>query len=178
MATAHEIALQVLPWFAENVVARNPPLSYGYYAGKIGRDPAKEAIIVGHAMHAIGAVCVIRQLPVAPLHYAKRMDGEARQVFASNKLEADYVLRHVGKMRIVAREYHFTAEEFEGLAGVMRKVLTGKAPASWTPHVLWEMVIKERPKNSDQTYLQRALSHYDKLWAEMKDSRKERKPHG
>src|SRR2546427_11958805 len=66
MATAHEIALQLLPWFAENVVARNPPLSYGYYAGKIGRDPAKEAIIVGHAMHAIGAVCVIRQLPVAP----------------------------------------------------------------------------------------------------------------
>jgi len=108
MATAHEIALQLLPWFAENVVARNPPLSYGYYAGKIGRDPAKEAIIVGHAMHAIGAVCVIRQLPVAPLHYVKRMDGEARQVFASNKLEADYVLRHVGKMRIVAREYRFT----------------------------------------------------------------------
>ncbi len=68
MSSAREIALEVLPHFAENVLAGRV-LSYGYYAKAIGRDVAKESIVIGQAMHAIGGVCAIAGIPIAPLHY-------------------------------------------------------------------------------------------------------------
>ena len=41
--------------------------TYGHYASRIGLDPAKNAIPVGHAMHTIGAACVFKCVPVVPL---------------------------------------------------------------------------------------------------------------
>ena len=173
MATGHELALQLLPVFAENVVARHSPKSYGFYAKAIGRDPAKEAISIGPAMHAIGAVCVIQQLPVAPLCWVTREQGEPRQVFASDALESHHIL-NLGRfdtMFVVAREYKYTMAEFEKLQKAMEKVLTGKAPPDWTPHVLWRMAIVKKPKGEDQTFLERAMSRYEKLFAEFKAER-------
>ena len=68
MPSAHEIALDVLRSFGPNVVAHRPPWTYGQYANAIGRDPAEYGLAIGKSMHAIGALCVIRQLPVAPLY--------------------------------------------------------------------------------------------------------------
>ncbi len=177
MANAREIALHVLPFFAKNVLSHNP-LSYGYYARKIGRDPAKEAMIIGQAMHVIGAVCIFQRLPVAPLHYVKRFEGEARQVFASNPLETEHVLPHVNLMRVVASKYQFTGAEFEKLAEAMRRVLIGKAQSHWKPHYLWRYAIKEKPKDSAATFFQLALSRYETLYAEMKTATKEQTAHG
>lgn len=173
MATGHELALQLLPAFAENVVARHPPRTYGFYAKLIGRDPATEAISIGPAMHAIGAVCVIQQLPVAPLYWVTREEGEPRQVFASDTLESHHIL-DLGRfdtMFVVAREYRYSMAEFERLQKAMEKVLTGKAPASWTPHFLWHMAIVKKPKGESHTFLERAMSRYEMLFAKLKEER-------
>lgn len=172
MAAARDLALQLLPAFAESVVARHPPKTYGYFARAIGRDPATEAISIGPAMHAIGAVCVMRQLPVAPLFWVIREDGAAGQVFASDALESHHILGagRFNTMLVVAREYQYSMAEFEGLRLTMEK-LVSKAPANWTPHFLWHMAIVRKPRGEDQTYLERAMSRYEKLLAEFKEKR-------
>jgi len=65
MPTAREIALSVLPHFAESVIAKRIH-SYGAYATWIGCNPAKESMIIGQAMHAIGASCFLAAIPVLP----------------------------------------------------------------------------------------------------------------
>ena len=169
MATGHELALQLLPTFAENVVSGHQR-TYGFYAKSIGRDPAKEAISIGPAMHAIGAVCVIQQLPVAPLYWVTRNEGDPKQIFASDVLESHHVL-DLGRfdtMFVVAREYQYSMAEFERLQKAMEKVLTGKAPPDWTPHFLWHMAIVKKPKGENQTFLERAMSRYEALRTEIK----------
>jgi hypothetical protein len=172
MATGQELALQLLPFFAENVVARHSPRSYGYYAKLIGRDPAKEAISIGPAMHAIGAVCVIQQLPVAPLHWVIRAKGEPRQVFASDVLESHHILERgrFDTMYVVAREYRYSIAEFERLQQAMEKLIN-KAPPDWTPHFLWHLAIIKKSKGEDQTFLERAMSRYELLQAQFKEER-------
>ena len=169
MATGQELALQLLPAFAENVVARHSPKTYGHYAKLIGRDPAKEAVSIGPAMHAIGAVCVFQQLPVAPLYWVVRGEGEARQVFASDVLESHHILDRgrFDTMYVVAREYRYSMAEFEQLQQATEKLIA-KAPPDWTPHFLWHLAIVKKPKDEDQTYLERAMSGYETLLAEFK----------
>ena len=43
-------------------------------------------------MHAIGALCVVRQLPVAPLYWVQRADGEHRGVFEQDAIERQYIV--------------------------------------------------------------------------------------
>lgn len=47
-------------------------VSYGVYAKATGWDPAKDSIVIGKAIHAIGGVCVLVGIPVAPLHFVER----------------------------------------------------------------------------------------------------------
>lgn len=135
----------------------------------IGRDPIKEAISIGPAMHAIGAVCVIQQLPVAPFYWVTRVDGESRQVFASDILQSQHIL-DMGRfdtMYVVAREYRYSMAEFLKLQNAM-EILINKAPANWTPHFLWHMAIVQKPKGEAHTYLERAMLRYENLLAEFK----------
>jgi hypothetical protein len=67
MATAREIAIEVMPHFAKHVLA-GQVAPYGVYAAAIGRNAAKESMVIGKAMHIIGGVCVLARIPVAPLH--------------------------------------------------------------------------------------------------------------
>jgi hypothetical protein len=171
MATGQELALKLLPLFAENVVARQER-TYGYYAKAIGRDPAKDAISLGPAMHAIGAVCVIQQLPVAPLHWVASANGNRRQVFANDPLESQEILDQ-GRfdiMYVVAREYRYSMIEFENLHQTLKKLIE-KAPPDWTPHFLWHLSIVKKPKGEAITYLERAMLRYTTLFAELKADR-------
>lgn len=173
MATAREIAAQVLPHFAENVLAGRR-LTYGRYAHLIGRDVATEAITIGQVMHLIGVLCVFRQLPVAPLYFVKRAVGEARQIFASDPTESLHVLPHFDNLYVVAREYQYSEEDFEGINTRLHKVLLEKAPPDWTPHHLWHLAIWKCPENSEQTYFQRALSKYECIIDELRKQRSKR----
>jgi hypothetical protein len=57
MSTTREIAIDILPHFSSNVLKGNVQ-TYGYYANKIGRKPEKKSMIIGPAMHLIGAACI------------------------------------------------------------------------------------------------------------------------
>ncbi len=107
-------------------------MTYGQYASAIGRDPAKYGLAVGKAMHAIGAICIIRQVPVAPLFWVRREDGGHRGIFESDAQERKYILdsNDIGTMYVVSREYHYTNEEFTGLEAALRKSLTFGNPTT------------------------------------------------
>src|SRR6266581_811840 len=102
MPSAREIALEVLPHFRESVLAGRV-LSYGVYAKAIGRDVATESIVIGHAMHAIGGMCAFAAIPVAPLHFVQRADGEWRGIFESDASERTEVLPHYDLLQLAAR---------------------------------------------------------------------------
>ena len=170
MSTAKEIAVSVMPHFIDAVLTRRPR-TYGYFARKIGRDPGKEAIIIGPAMHLIGAFCVFRQIPVAPLYYVTRDDGEEQDVFRNDSLEARHVLPHKNMMYVVAREYIYAKDELVTLAERLEKLMIDHAPKEWTPHVMWHLAVTNRPKNSQQTYWERALSRYTDQFAELRAGR-------
>lgn len=167
MATAREIASAVLPHFIENVFAGRQ-WTYGNYAYSIGRDVAKEAIIIGQAMHLIGALCVFRQVPIAPLYYVKRGDGETRQIFASDITESLHVLPHFDTLYIAAREYKYSEADLDGVSKGLNKVLLKKAPPDWSPHHLWHLAIWKCPKGSQETYFQRALKKYEGILHELR----------
>lgn len=177
MASAHEIAADVLRSFGQNVVARRTPITYGQYATAIGRSPGKYGLAVGKAMHAIGALCVIRQIPVAPLYWVRRADDEHRGIFESDSLERQYIVdsKDIDTMYVVSREYHYTSEEFEGLEAALRKSLANGGVSNWSPHQIWHLTFRECPKDSLLTYYQCAMNRYRELLNRMKIEKAARK---
>lgn len=170
MASAHEIAADLLRSFGANVVARRPPMTYGQYAALIGRSPAEYGLAVGKAMHAIGALCVIRQVPVAPLYWVQRADGEHRGIFERDPLERQHIIesRDIDVMYVVSREYSYTDEEFAGIESALRKSLASGRVANWSPHEIWHLTFHKCPKESSITYYQRAMDRYRELFRQIK----------
>lgn len=170
MASAHEIALEVLRSFGPNVVARRSPMTYGQYASAIGREPAEYGLAIGQAMHAIGAICVIRQLPVAPLFWVQRANGEPSGVFENDSLERHNIVnsKDIDIMYVVAREYKYSQEEFTGLEAALRKSLASGNVSKWSPHEIWHLTFRKKPKDCTLTYYQRAMAKYRALFDEIK----------
>lgn len=177
MASAHEIAADVLRSFGPNVVARRSPMTYGQYAQAIGRSAAEYGLAVGKAMHAIGALCVIRQVPVAPLFWVRRADDGHRGVFESDALERHYIIESndIDTMYVVSREYRYTTEEFSALEAALRKSLASGNVANWSPHEIWHLTFFKCPKGSAITYYQRAMNHYRDLFSHIKAQKAVRK---
>lgn len=177
MASAHEIAADVLRSFGPNVVARLAPRTYGQYAGAVGRSGAEYGLAVGKAMHAIGALCVIRQVPVAPLYWVRRADDGYRGIFESDLLERQHIIesKDIDTMYVVAREYHYSTEEFAGIETALRKSLAAGNVAMWSPHDIWRLAFLKCPKNSSLTYYQRAMSRYRELFTQIKSQKAARK---
>jgi len=163
MATAREIALAVLPHFAKNVLAGSV-CDYSYYAKAIGRNPAKEAIIVGDAMHAIGGTCVLCEAPVAPLHYVQRADGKWRGVFEADSIERSHVLPHYKLLYEAARVYAYTQSDFSrierGLRDIIPEFLSPHNLGS--PHDIWHVAVLNKLDDST-TPFQRALVAYQRI---------------
>jgi hypothetical protein len=164
MATAREIAIEVLPHFSKNVLA-GIVLPYGVYAHHIGRDPAKESMVIGQAMHAIGAVCVLTQRPVAPLHFVERADGAWRGVFESNPEEGIYVLPHYELLLVTARIYKYTQKDFDVIGRALREWVPKHLPPELqSPHDIWRLAIYTKRKDKDnKTPLDLALARYREL---------------
>ena len=158
MATAREVAIEVLPHFARHVLSGDVR-SYGVYANAIGRNPAKEGPVIGQAMHAIGGVCVLVGIPVAPLYFVERADGEWRGVFESDPDEQLDVLPHYDLLLVTAI-YKYQEKDFERIARAMRETLPKYLrPDQLSPHDIWHLAITEKRKDST-TPLQRALVKY------------------
>jgi hypothetical protein len=170
MASAREIAIEVLPHFAKSVLAGHV-FPYGYNATAVGRDPATESMVIGKAMHAIGAVCVLAKIPVAPLFFIRRKDGEWRGVFESDVHESTYVLPHYDLLYVTARDFKYSESDFlrveKGLKEVLPKYLR---PDQLSPHDIWHWAIYTKLKDST-TPLEVALARYQELFDEAKAAR-------
>ena len=173
MASAHEIALDVLRSFGPNVVARRSPMSYGQYAQAIGKDPREYGLAVGKAMHAIGALCVVKQIPVAPLYWVQRADGEDRGIFESNALERQHIIesKDIDTMYVVAREYKYNISEFDSLEASLRKSIDERKITHWSPHEIWQLTFNLKPSGDNRTYYARAMDRYRSILAEIKSKR-------
>lgn len=170
MASAQEIALDVLRSFGPNVVSRGSPMTYGQYAASIGRNPADYGLAVGMAMHAIGALCIIRQVPVAPLFWVQSANGEAQSIFETDPIERRHIIdtKDIDTMYVVAREYRYSISEFEGIEAALRKSLASGKVTKWSPHQLWHLTFQKAPKDSAVTYYQRAMNRYHELFIQIK----------
>ncbi len=177
MASAHEIALKVLRSFGPNVAARRPPITYGQYAALINRDPAEYGLAIGQAMHAIGAICVLRQLPVAPLFWVRRSDNEPSGVFENDPYERHYIVdsKDIDTMYVVAREYEYSQEEFTDLELRLEKSLASGNVLKWSPHEIWHLTFHKKPEGSDLTYYERAMARYRILFEQIKSKKAARK---
>jgi hypothetical protein len=173
MYLAHKIAEEILPIFGENVVARKSPWTYGQYASAIGRDPAKHGLAIGKAMHAIGALCVFIELPVAPLYWVKNAHGGYRAIFESDPIERKHIIesKDVNAMYIVSREYEYKAEEFEKLVNIFRKNLDSGILYNISAHEFWHRTFIEKPENSSETYYERAINRYNELLQQLRNAR-------
>lgn len=173
MASSHEIAVDVLRAFGTNVVSRRPPMTYGHYASVIGQEPEKYGLAVGQAMHAIGALCVIRQVPVAPLHWIRSANDSYRGIFESDPVERQKIIesKDIDDMYVASREYHYTQEEFDGIEKALLKSLESGHIAGWSPHRLWHLTFVKRPAESSFTYYQLAMMRYRALLLELKTHR-------
>ena len=170
MATAREIAIEIMPHFALRVLAGRV-CSYGTYAKAIGRDPAKESMVIGQAMHAIGAACVLAGVPVAPLYFVKRADGGWRGVFEADVFERIHVLPHYELLYVTAREYKYTASDFGKVERVLQEVLPRHLrPDQLSPHDIWGIVIHNKNKDSI-TLLEKAIAKYKMIFDAAKSER-------
>ena len=171
--SARETALAILPHLAEAVLGRRVK-TYGHYASRIGLDPAKNALQIGHAMHTIGAACVFRCVPVAPLHFVQRADAGWRGVFESDPLEARDVLPHYTTLYIAAREHLYSKDDFESIENSLHKMaeIGSLDSYSLSPHHLWHLTIVKKPKDSAETYFERALSAYINFIDDERERRK------
>jgi hypothetical protein len=148
MSTAREIAIEVLPHFAKSVLSGHV-FSYGVYAKAIGRNQAKESMVIGKAMHAIGGVCVLVGIPVAPLHFVERADGEWRGVFESAFAERTHVLPHYDLLCVTARIHKYTEKDFERVERALRETLPKYLrPDQLSPHDIWHLAIYSKRKDS------------------------------
>lgn len=177
MASAYEIAADVLKVFSENLVARRAPKSYGQYASAINKRPAEYGLAVGKAMHAIGALCVVRQIPVAPLFWVRRDDNGYRGIFESDQLERQYIIESgdFDLMYVVAREYTYQAEELDGLGRALARSLASGNILNWSPHKLWHLTFQTKVKDSEQTVYERAISRYRELFSAIKTEKESKK---
>lgn len=158
MDSARTIALNVLPAFAANVLDGRER-TYGYYARIIGRSPDKEAMVIGHAMHMIGALCVIFEIPVAPLAYVKRANKSRPAVFERDAVERVHVLPHYNVMCLAARIHTYSRDEFIRIEGALRE----KVKDSWSPHEMWHQAVWQKPKGTEESYLLRSIERYKSL---------------
>ena len=155
MASARELALELLPHLKKKITAKEVR-TYAFYAHAIGRDPAKESVVVGPAMHAIGAACVFAGVPVAPLWYVERQDKQIPLVFCEDALENARIAEHLPLLRQSARIHDYTSDEFDRIEHGLRNIISSE----WSPHRMWHVAIVWEVPDVGMTYFERALAVY------------------
>ena len=162
MTTALQLAAEVLPHFTANVLGQQVH-TYGFYAHAIGRDAAKESMVIGKAMHVVGAACIIARVPVAPIHYVKRADGEWRGIFERAVGESIHVLPAWDTLAISARLYKYTEADFKSIAKLLHEGIPQCFPPSWqSPSQIWKYLIYTVAEGN-ATWLRRALVKYEAI---------------
>ena len=161
MADSLSIAQSVLPHLLEHV-ARGPQWirSYGFYAERIGMKAEQGGLAIGMAMHTIGAACVLAKVPVIPIHYVERADGEWRGIFESEYAEKCYVLSHWNLLATSSRVHVYTEANLGSVAKALNTVIPAHLQSLSTPKQLWRFLIYNESSHG-VTWLHRALPAYE-----------------
>lgn len=180
MPKLNEIAVSVFEELALEVLARRQR-TYGFYAAKLGADPGAFAQAIGQAMHAIGAVCIIRRVPVMPLFWVTNVEGADAgdaSVFLADGEERSQVVDSgdFDAMYVVAREHHYTDADMDSVGEALRAWTTSTKVGDYSPHRLWRRTFLERPAGADVTYYQRAMAAYRGELEELKSRRRAAAP--
>lgn len=163
MPKSLELALQVLPHLSENACKGQAwQRTYGHYATAIGLDPSENGLAIGMAMHTIGAGCIFAKVPVAPIYYVERADGEWRGIFESEYSEKTLVLPNWNVLSVSARVHPYTVADFERVHKALSTVLPKHLPNVNTPKKLWQFIVR-REATPGVTWLQRALASYGQV---------------
>lgn len=165
MSKSLDLAIQVLPHLSANARrGQTWQQTYGYYASTVGLDPVKNGMAIGMAMHVIGAGCIFAKVPVAPIHYVERADGEWQGIFESSYSEKTKVLPYWNVLATSARIHIYTEEDFERVRIALSSVLPKHLPSLNSPRKLWHFIaVKEVLPGI--TWLQRAVSSYEEVIA-------------
>lgn len=173
MATALQLATQLLPHLRRNVLAGHVR-TYGYYAEAIGRDGSRDAIAMGRPLHLIGAACVLARVPVFPLHFVERADGEWRPIFESAASELVHVAPQWDLLAVSSRVYAYSGKDFDLLDKLLRDRIPRFVPEeTQNPKRLWEWLIHS--KFEGVPILERALKRYEEI---VEHARQLRRPAG
>lgn len=173
MASSLELAQAVMPQFRASVL-RGEVRTYGSYARAIGRNEAKESMVVGMAMHAIGAACILTLVPVAPIHYVARADQGWRGIFESAYAEKTKVLPAWNVLAVSARVHSYNEAEFDQVELAIREVIPEFFPKQFqSPRELWRVIAYSKIEG-EKTFLDRALAAYT---LRIEDARAKRRRH-
>lgn len=145
------LALEILPLLRANTL-RGLIRTSGYYAFRSGQTAAH----VEHAMHLIGAACVLTRVPVAPVHYVDDLHDEWRRIFTVAAADSDYA--NAWPLICDSSRHHVYSEaDFERVATVVRTQLAKYALLGQAPLGLWRLVVEQS--------LARALMRYEQIVA-------------
>lgn len=131
MNTALNAAFDLLPIFRANTL-RGLTRTRGYYAYVVGRD----AQAVDHALHLVGAACVLSCVPVAPIHFVEHVEAEWRAIFET----AAFGSQHAGAWRILATAsglHAYSERDFDRVASALCVHVASREDAQQAPHALW-----------------------------------------
>jgi len=162
--TAVQLALEVMPHFIKSVVDERRVRTYGSYCRAIGLDPVEYGRSMGKAMHAVGAACVVRRVPIAPLYWVERENGTDGEIFERRWRESAQVLPHRDFLYCVARDHRYTAEELRAVEATLSKAVE----SGYSPDRMWDVVIKGKPKGQAKTGFVLALERYKEIEQELR----------
>ncbi len=122
-------------------------------------------------MHAIGAVCVLTTIPIAPLYFIRRADGEWRGVFASDASETVHVLPHYDLLYVTARVFKYSENDFARVEKGLKEILPKHFRSDQlSPHDIWHWAIYTKLKDGS-TPFERALAKYREIFENAKVAR-------
>jgi hypothetical protein len=153
MNKALSAAFDLLPIFRANTL-RGLTRTRGYYAYVVGRD----ADTVDHALHLVGAACVLSCVPVAPIHFVEQVEAEWRAVFET----AAFGSLHAGAWRILATAsglHAYSERDFDRVASALCVHVATHEEAQQAPHALWCALLQGAFAPAIEHYEQVMLRH-------------------
>ena len=103
------------------------------------------------------------RVPVAPIHYVERADGEWRGIFERAASESFHVFPAWSTLAVSAHIHTYTEEDFRLIGKVLNELVPKYFSPEWqSPRKLWVHLIYTKAEG-ETTWLRRALTKYEQI---------------
>ena len=111
------------------------------------------------------------KIPVAPIHYVERADGEWRGIFEKAAGESVHVLPAWNILAVSSRVHRYTEGDFALIEKLLNELIPKHFPQQWqTPAKIWSYLIDAKPEG-EATWIQRAVAAYEQIIANARQAR-------